>query len=295
LMQKKSTMANSSAEEVLGHLGVQIASVGLKEITAHCPFHTDAHPSFSMSIQSGLFICYQCSARGTLPMLVQMVDGGESGTIELLRKVRYEASRRPRQKSSEKEEKEPSPVDPFILFAKYETFGRPPEWALKDRKFSDDEAAEFGIKWDRGWVIPIWSPENLPDLWGWQFKRMDFVSNYPKAVKKSQTLFGYRELRGTSAVLVESPLDVVRLAAGGIEAVASYGAFVSNAQLALLVDRVSSVILALDNDREGKEQTVKVRRRLGRLMPTRMISMPEGVKDPGELSDRQVRRVFSHL
>jgi len=91
-------------------------------------------------------------------------------------------------------------------------------------------------------------------------QRLDYVSNYPKAVKKSTTLFGYRELESDTVVLVESPLDVLRLAAVGCGGGGCLqGAYVSNAQVTLLVE-YAACNLGLDNDKAGVEQTQKLSR-----------------------------------
>jgi len=276
-----------SVEAVLEQLGIEVATVGSKEISAHCPFHKDSHPSFSINAQTGLWICYQCLASGTLPMLVTEVGNG-ANPVEVLRKLRHDRTRKRKEP-----EPEPEPeVDPFILFAKYESFGRPPMWALEDKKIDDAAAARYGLRWDRGWVIPVWSPQRMPDLLGWQFKRMEFVSNYPKAIKKSTTLFGLRELDSTTVALVESPLDVVRLAMVGVAAVAPYGAYVSRVQLQLLINAADRIILALDNDTTGREQTAKIYPWLARLMPTIKVHYPEGIKDPGDADDAEVREIF---
>lgn len=82
-----------------------------------------------------------------------------------------------------------------MILARYQAFRRPPKWALDDKKINTDQAHRFGLKWAKGWVIPIWSPYptgDFDDLLGWQFKRLDFVSNFPKTVKKSEALFGLR-------------------------------------------------------------------------------------------------------
>jgi DNA primase len=64
---------------------------------------------------------------------------------------------------------------------------------------------------------------------------------------------------GDYAVLVESPLDAVRLFGAGIPAVASLGAWVSRDQVTLMARCFSYVILALDNDKAGKEATAIVK------------------------------------
>jgi hypothetical protein len=284
------TMKTTNPETVLAQLGIKTVGQGQREIAAHCPFHTDRHPSFSMNAQTGLWICYQCSASGTLPMLVEMVGGKGESPQMMLRELRRSAQRK---KLKPEPEPQPEPeVDPFVIFAKYEAFGRPPGWALDERRITKEIAKRYGVRWGQGWVIPIWSPEPMPALWGWQFKRLDYVSNYPKAVKKSTTLFGYRELESDTVVLVESPLDVLRLAAVGVAAVAAYGAYVSNAQVTLLVEYADHVILALDNDKAGVEQTQKLFPKLCRRLPTTRVVYPEGIKDPGDMTDKQARKLI---
>jgi DNA primase len=71
-------------------------------------------------------------------------------------------------------------------------------------------------------------------------------------MKKSSSLFGYQQYVGGDMIVVESPLDVVRLASLGIMGgVATYGALISMSQLIYLrgADRL---IFALDNDDAGK-------------------------------------------
>lgn len=281
-----------TTEEVLEQLGIKVSAVGEFEISASCPFHADNHPSFSINSKTGLWICYQCSRAGTLSMLVQEL-GGDTNPVEFLREVKHKNIRRKQKAQPLPEE---PPLDPFVVYARYEAFKQVPPWALEQRMLNEQVCEDYGIKWDKGWVIPIWSPDG-EELMGWQFKRMDFVSNFPKAVKKSQTLFGLRELPDPSPVLVlvESPLDVVRLASVGVPAVSSYGAYVSKVQIKMLVSVADRIVLALDNDREGNAQTEKIYPRLARLLPTTRAVLPSGTKDPGDLSDRQALRVFNDV
>ena len=291
-----------AAQEVLQQLGVTVASANGREIAAHCPFHTDSHPSFSMNAEKGVWICYQCGRAGTLEMLISQLAGAPGDPKTLLRSIRHAGATqrlRERRQAAVSSETESAPViDPFIVFARYDTFGSPPSWALQERMLLPEVCAHYGVRWDKGWIIPIWSPEgdkSVGHFWGWQFKRLDSVANFPPAVKKSRTLFGLHEARGSSLILVESPLDVVRLASVGFTAVASYGAFVSNEQLSLLIERSGRVVLALDADEEGQRQTAKVYRRVARAVPTTWVRFPRGAKDPGDLTDRQAVRVFGEL
>lgn len=284
---------SSPVTDVLDQLGIAVASVGAEEIAAHCPFHSDVHPSFSINSQSGLWMCHQCGARGSLPMLVEQVGGGERGSAtRLLREVRY-ASVSPKRVVAAPE---PEPViDQFALYAQYEALALPPSWALEERQFGISVAKALGIRWDRGWVLPIWEPvvtDPPHDLRGWQFKRLEYVSNYPRSVEKGTTLFGLHCLRGSTVTLVESPLDVARLAAVGVPAVASFGAYVSRTQFRLLVEVAEQVILALDQDEEGQRQMERLYRPLAKLVPTRVVTYPDGAKDPGDLTDDEAVRIF---
>jgi len=85
-----------------------------------------------------------------------------------------------------------------------------------------------------------------------------FFRNQPVGVPKSNALFGYKQYKGGDMIVVESPLDVVRLASVGISGgVSTYGAIVSMQQFNIMrgADRL---IFAMDNDQAGKESSVNL-------------------------------------
>jgi 5S rRNA maturation endonuclease (ribonuclease M5) len=295
----------TNVPEVLDVLGIQIASEGNQEITAHCPFHEDHHPSFSINKDTGLWICFQCGERGNLEHLLQKIKRGSSS--RLLQSVRRQSVGRGLRRTESaqsgsgvvrRDRLDPVPeIDPLLVYAQYESFDLPPPWACENRQLESGAVERFGIRWNKGWVIPIWTPEpagSPRDLWGWQFKRLDFVRNEPVGVKKSRTLFGLREFTGSTAILVESPLDVVRMASVGVTgALASFGAMVSNTQLQILTERAERIVVALDNDQEGKKQARKITRILNRVLPTEIFTYYSSVKDPGEMDDEELIEEFS--
>jgi hypothetical protein len=294
-------MANDY-EGVLGQLGVTVHAVS-REISCSCPFHPDRHPSFSMNALSGLWICYSCGRGGTMEMLIKDLGDSDADPKLVLRDVRQ---RRLPTKGSGKEpppEPEVLPPDPLFIYAKFDGFRAPPEWALEARSINDAQAARFAIRWDKGWVLPIWAPNyeiEQEGLWGWQWKRMSDVLNWPDEVKKSGTLFGLRELHDTdtgqdTVAIVESPLDVVRLAMCGVAAVAAFGAYVSKIQQQLLLENADRILLALDNDKAGHEQADKIYPYLARHVPTAKVIYPDGAKDPGDCTDEQIQRTFVDL
>lgn len=287
-------MPLNSISDVLDDLNIEVSQVAGAEISAHCPFHEDSHPSFSMNEKTGLWICYQCGARGSLPILLRLIAGDDIDADQYLKEVRFNAAAAEALPKRGKK-KGDTPIDPRIIEARYESFREPPDWALENKKLDRETARRYGLRWDKGWVIPIWDPLETDRLWGWQFKRMDLVLNYPRTIKKSHTLFGLRELVSKRAALVESPLDVVRMAVVNAPAVASFGAFVSRQQRQLLYENLWEIWIALDADVEGRRQAQAIYTGLNKQVPTLMTMFPKGIKDPGDMSDDQVRRVFSDL
>jgi len=288
----KSTTSVANVEEVLGHLGIEVVG-GDREISARCPFHSDRHPSFSINRFSGLWICFQCGRKGSLEYLVQEISGKPLGQ-SWLREVKYERVRRRRVVH---EQPEPEPLVPAgaLLAAQYAQYRLPSAAACGDRQFDVAAAERYGVRWHHGWVLPISAPTRTghwSDLWGWQIKRVGFVSNYPPGVSKSETLFGLEHAGHETVTLVESPLDAVRLGHLGISAVASFGAFVSRAQRGLLIDRFDRVLIALDGDREGRQQAKANYRELSRRISATLMRYPEGAKDPGDMTDDEVLRMW---
>lgn len=276
-------MVTLAVEDVLEQLGIKVSTVG-REISARCPFHEDRHPSFSINPQNGLWVCFQCQRSGNLEQLIESCEGGlgKLDAESIMRETRFRALKA---RSAAKPRPDPT-IEPHYLAARFESFREVPDWALEERFLERQVAQRYSIRWEKGWVIPVWSPAG--GLWGWQFKRLDVVLNYPPAMKKGQTLFGLREFAGGDVWLVESPLDVVRLACVGVPAVASFGAMVSRAQVRLVIDAAEKIHLAMDADKEGQDQTRKLYPVLSRAVPTRIVEMPPGRKDPGECTDEEI-------
>jgi DNA primase len=299
-LKKQSALKSltTNLDQILEDLDIVVVNRG-REISCKCPFHTDNHPSFSINADTGLWICYQCGRSGTLAMLLQKIGGvtDPEQAVRQIKRLRYQPPKRPiAEHIAKEEEKIFGSEDPYYLYAKYSMFSDVPDWALEDRNLSREAVQGFGIRWRKGWIIPIWSPRKTQDVtedfWGWQFKRENEVNNYPPGIKKSQTLFGMNLLEGREAVLVESPLDVVRMSMVGIPAVASFGAMVSHYQVSLLEAKLDRLVLALDNDTAGNDQTEKIYPRIYRKIPTVMAVWGDEFKDPGDMSDEQLLEVF---
>lgn len=249
----------------LEQLGIRVESTRGDEIQALCPAHeertgkADRNPSWWINAESGLHNCFSCGWKGGLYSLISYVTGvdyddakeWDSSTTGLL--ARFERITNPIKPKIE----EPARVTESMLSA----FTSPPDYATSARGLSRLAVENYGVKWDersKNWIIPI-REATTDKLIGWQEKGFDhrYFNNRPSGVKKSETLFGYNELVTNWAVVVESPLDVVRLASLGFPGVAVYGAKVSKAQFNLLRG-LDKVIFAMDNDEAGKASSAEM-------------------------------------
>lgn len=245
---------------VLESLGVDVRRAGEREISGCCPVHlrrtgkVDRSPSWSMNSSTGLWICYSCGAKGTLSSLVSELTGTEQSIIEVHKFLIESGLKRLTQ--TEKPEEQPE-----VDWVSYSQFEDVDPLRLQKRQLDPKSARMYGIKWDpknKCWVIPIVSP--LGELLGWQSKKTGWVRNFPIGVKKSETLFGIERFNTKVAVLVESPLDVVRLASAdyGVQGLATFGAHVSKTQLNILSNFATKVIVAMDNDDAGIDSSLRL-------------------------------------
>lgn len=283
---------------VLTELGVELKRVGDKEISGCCPVHLkrtgrhDRSPSWSMNAQTGLWLCYSCGARGTLSSLVSEITGREQSVLEVHRFLIETGLRRLTEPSPQEE------PQPEVDWVTYSRFGDVPERLLFTKDLDAHIARSYGIRWDSSnkcWVIPIVAPTG--ELLGWQSKKKGWVRNYPVGVKKSHTLFGIERFTGTTAVLVESPLDVVRLASmSDIKGLATFGAYVSAEQIKLLSSVAHKVIVAMDNDEAGIEANKRLFKTLPRFNGgTHWLDYSHtNAKDIGDMTDDEIHQAINN-
>jgi len=256
-------------EKVLLRLGVD-GNQRNREITGLCPMHLervgrqDNNPSWSINTETGVHHCFSCGYKGILLGLIADV-------LELKTKFDrpdYEAAKAWLQQEIEVDFEElakqleemrnayvgppPRPIE--MSDARLAVFDEVPDWALQARQLTQAAAWNHGLKWDtkqEAWIIPIRNAENSK-LMGWQEKGQTnrTFRNRPAGIQKSLTLFGIDALINTSALVVESPLDVVKISSSKLQVggLATYGASVSQAQFDLF--RVADkLIFAFDNPR----------------------------------------------
>lgn len=293
-------------ETAMVELGIEITKTTDDELFAKCPAHLlrtgkeDQHPSWSVNRETGIHNCFSCGYSGSFVSLVRDVSDQDFGEATAWVRARGSLERVKRKLKASRGSTDTTKV---INEASLALMHAPPLPELAKRKLTLGSALHYGVLWNpntNSWIIPIRDPDT-GQLWGWQEKNERFFKNTPDEVPKSKSLFGLNKFNGTEQIiLVESPLDVVRLHAAGIQGgVSSYGVSVSDTQLSLLFDRADIVIIALDNDRDGKRFSARLRERyLGTGKNIRFFNYgSSNAKDPGDMTDEELIRGVekSHL
>ncbi len=264
-----------------------------------CPYHDDHKAgSFSVNLETGMNFCFSCGTGGGFVRVVQAVLGVSLGEAD-----RWCRARRMKNLGGtfrtfhETPRKSAASVDTTrqVNEASLALFTDPPDSALADRACSLDSARYYGVRWNPAtgtWIIPIRDAENHR-LIGWQEKGSDgrYFKNVPAGVDKSSALFGLESAVDGPLVLVESPLDVLRLFTSGVRGgVSSYGVHVSRRQLELAADTgVQSIVLALDNDSAGSGETARLVREFRRLRVMVFNYGRSRAKDPGDMTGTEIR------
>lgn len=298
-------------EESLHALGLRLGRSSTTEVWATCPAHLsrvgheDTRPTnFSVNRETGMAYCFGCGYRGDIADVVAQVlqttrwdarrwlrDHGAS-VLDYVERVR-----KPRTVETAVE----LATDPDIEFVLHDDV---PDEMLEERDLDRASVDHYSVKWDDGWwILPFMDPEGR--VLGWQQKKGPRTSNYPIGMRKSLHLFGEAQFpKHGRALVVESPLDVVRLHTAGYEGgLATYGARLSSAQMSRILSLSSEIYLLFDDDPVGWDVTYGImqryRGRANLFVPdwATMRDLPvwrsEHGKDPGDLTDEGIDALLS--
>lgn len=294
---------------LLERLGIEPAGHSGDEITAHCPGHeertgkADDHPSWSINAETGMHLCFSCGYKGGLATLVATVNGtGWDDAEAYLRDLQSDEARAEDVLRRIRQVRTQPVGEPETIWVQPESklalFVTPPSWALRARRLTGDAAEEYGVLWDHRrdvWITPL-RERYTGRLLGWQEKGQTkrYFNNRPKGMQKSKTLFGWHAAASSdTAVVVESPLDAVRLASAGVSgAMAFCGAKVSDEQYELL-RQFRKVIVAFDNpklDTAGRHAAHAMRKAAKEMsLPVYFFAYGDReVKDVGDMTDKRV-------
>jgi DNA primase len=262
-------MTVDEMEKVLDSLDIEHVGTRGDEIQGFCPAHeertghVDHSPSWYINSDTGAHICFSCDFRGNVVTLVaklkgydtfeeakEWLSGGSNGFLEAI------------ERSLEKREVHPFEELVYVSEASLAAFKYPPDKALKSRGLTLEAANKHQVLWNKrqqAWVTPI-RDAATNQLLGWQEKGYygRYFENNPAGTKKSNALFGLNQYDGGTMIVVESPLDVVRLESLGITGgVSTFGAIISPKQLEY-IRKADRVLFALDSDAAGLAASMKM-------------------------------------
>jgi DNA primase len=289
-------------------LGIDFTDHGL-EALALCPTHyertgkEDHNPSWWINLESGLHTCFSCGYKGNLLQLICDVKGFYfNGSYD------YRAAESWLANAAEISIEDlqaalmamPSYINEYakpleMSEARLAVFVEPPKEALDSRGITAEDAADYGVLWDaksQTWILPLREPTSNK-LMGWQEKgTVDRTfKNRPAGLQKSRTLFGTGNQNENVVVVVESPLDCLRLSAAGIRgAVAICGSSPSEDQVKLLRS-AGKIIAAFDNDKAGQKASKELLE-FGIKYSLNLHFFNYGssrAKDPGDMTDEELR------
>jgi len=305
-----------NVESALAALGMEFEVKG-HEASALCPMHaertgrTDHSPSWWINLESGMHMCFSCHYKGNLVQLVCDIKefyarswGDDKGYdykageewLATVAEISVEQMMEIIKSLPTYLTPLPKPVE--MSEARLAIFIDPPQEALASRNITAESASKYGVMWDankKNWILPIREP-HFNKLMGWQEKgTVDRTfMNRPPGLPKSKTLFGLENQNESRVIVVESPLDCLRIDSAGISgAVAVCGSAVSLEQVKLL--RYSEqVIAAFDNpaiDKAGAK-ACKEMLELARKYSINLYFFNYGrsnKKDPGDMTDAEIR------
>jgi hypothetical protein len=267
----------------------------------------DHSPSWWINLSSGMHTCFSCHYKGNL---LQLVCDVKKFYIETYGTTSYDyqAAKEWLRLSADVSVEQlleqlnalpnyvhsaPKPIE--MSEARLAIYDPPPPVHLIKRSITAESAEAYGVLWDtkkNAWILPLREP-HFNKLMGWQEKgtidRTFF--NRPSGLQKSKTLFGIENQNANTVIVVESPLDCLRLhSVGYVGAVAICGSSPSEDQVKLL--RYSAkIVAAFDNDNAGRKASKELLE-FGRKYGLNLFFFNysgSDKKDPGEMSEEEIR------
>ena len=308
--------------EVLDNLGIRVTRVDGHEHFASCPLssHTgeDRNPSFSVNEDKMLYSCFACSGGGVLPNLVMDIENlSWDEALEWLSEYSDEITDEPdafaRQLEKalfrEETKEAPKPLPWFGPKVIAPWIQEETDW-FADRGISQSTRELLSMGFDpnherrtRSLTEPYIGPAIIVphffngSLCGWQERWLDedrpkWIGKYTNThdFPKKYTLYNYDAAKEhDSVIVVEGTMTVARLVQLGYNAVATFGATVSNEQWKML-SAFRNVFLSFDNDDAGYIAMETGVMQLMDLTSVWVIDPPQDKKgaDLGDVSDNDI-------
>lgn len=276
-----------------------------EEYRAKCPFHDDTHPSFSMNIESGLWVCHRGCGSGNIWQLVEKVlncTSIEARDWVLTNSRQGSANSLARALSlSLMMPGSPNYLPPDMGWhSRYQALDNKamPLWFL-ERGFSWKTVEHWDIRYDPAMdavVIPVvWDGELVGSITR-SYNGTPKYLNSP-GLPRSEILFGEINTQLNRIILCEGVLDTIWSWQNGYNTAGLLGTFISQKQIEILRGYgFGEIILALDNDEAGRKGTREATNKLvkaGWMEPQiTTIQFPDGIKDLNDCDPNVLEKLY---
>lgn len=294
------TYDSEQVSELLRICGVSVGTELDTHFLIYCPFHYNVNtPACEVDKEKGLFICFACGENGTLLDLVMRTTNRTyfeaARVISSAAKV-VNFSDRIEKSIEVKEEFEE--FDPVLVRKLHDTLIEN-EKAIKyfaGRNIKIDAINHFNLGYSISQdmvTVPVYSHTDV--CVGFVARSVEGKSfKNSTGLPRNKVLFNLNNAKYKNIVIVESSFDVIRLWQLNIPAVATLGATLGKNQIELLRKYAKTIILAPDQDDAGAQ----LEKKLSSSLPEKQISkmpFPPGVKDIGDMTDKQIVDSFNSL
>lgn len=233
---------------------------GSDEYMCKCPF-CEGKSSLQFNIDTGLWVCFRCDAKGNAKTLVKRMGGTYTDPHVSVEAIRKHMDRLRTLKK--REGKEVARVLDENVLRRY---GFPDDYWSDVRGFSDEVIEEFQLGYDpiknrniipfrndRGELLGVIERLKDPDV--------DIRYIYYEGFDRKNSLFGSWRVKGARRVgIVEGSTDVVAMADVQRLTVAQFGSSISAGQIRLLHRLgIHELIMFYDYDEAGRKAEEKSR------------------------------------
>jgi DNA primase len=318
-------VANYGIKNLLDDLNARkVHSTGKNQLILCCLFHDEMNESFSINTLTGLWKCFGCGLVGNLYQFVSLsynIDYQEArkfiakrAGLSLDSNIEDVIFFRDLNLALTEEKNEDDIVWPSFSKQQIDSFYEKPDPYnyLENRGFTKETIAYFECGFTSNWrsfneekqifegqdrvIIP--GHDNFGNYVGFIGRtpiNEEPKYKYTKSYPKSHTLFNLHRAKhySNSLILVEGSLDVMNVHQLGYpNVVAILGASLSKYQCKLILENTQRVYLMFDNDKAGKIATQKAAEMLVEKIYTLKIVSLKGIKDPGEIKNKQTLDEF---
>lgn len=282
---------SKSVTDFINSCGLEVITETSTELILYCPFHHNIDtPSFSINKRNGLWQCFNpsCGKSGRFSELTKVLKGKE---YSLREDLSYSEVASVWGVKSEDNNKSMSVRNIKI---DYDDSSQVEKLRyLIDRGFSVDTLEYFRVGFSKKRnriVIPVFDTQYvIVGFIGRAIEDSPMKYLYSRGFQRRFSLFNIQNtLTYDTIIVAEGSLDAMKIHQAGFHnVVATLGAKLSPEQGDMLNRYFDNIIIFADNDAAGSELKSAIIDRCPRK-GIRVVEYPEGIKDPGEMSEEQI-------